>query len=145
MIRTYSSEYVFNPYHIKDEEHGGKKLGMKAVLGETFVNERTLSCEFHMEQSVKNHKKYVTKESREFYANLCNGLKDSSTTEIFNSNEALLRSLISNQVPENRKPLLNALDFWLKSKHRWALCLRHSVHQIPRSSLAEAAQASICL
>ena len=129
--------------NVKDDEHGGSKLRMKAVLGEMFVNERKLSCEFHMEQSVKNHKKYVTKESREFYANLCNGLKDSSTTEIFNSNEALLRSLISNQVPGNRKPLLNALDFWLKSKHRWALCFGHSVHQIPRSSLAEAAQASM--
>ena len=117
--------------NIKDDGHGGNKLRMKAVLGETFVNERTLSCEFHMEQSVKNHKKYVTKESREFYANLCNGLRDSSTTEIFNSNEALLRSSISNQVPENRKPLLNVLGFWLKSTHRWALCFRHSVHQIP--------------
>ena len=116
-----TSEYVFNPYHIKDDKHGGNKLGMKAVFGETFVNERTSRCEFHMEQSVKNQKKYVTKESREFYANLCNGLKDSSTTEIFNSNEALLRSLISNQVPGNRKPLLNALDFWLKSQYRWAL------------------------
>ena len=25
-------EYVFNPYHIKDDEHGCKKLRMKAVL-----------------------------------------------------------------------------------------------------------------
>ena len=96
-----------------------------------------------MEQSVENDKKYVAKESRELYTNLCNSLKHSSTTEISNSNEALLVILISNQVRGNRKPLLNALDFWLKSKHRWALCFQHSVHQIPGSSLAEAAQASI--
>ena len=83
-----TKEYVFNPYHITDDKHGGNKLGMKAVLSETFINERTLSCPFHMEQSVKNHKKHVTKESREFYANLCNSLKHSSTTKIFNSNEA---------------------------------------------------------
>ena len=38
--------------------------------------------------------------------------------------------------------MLNSLDIWLKSKHRWAHCFRHSVHQIPRSSLAEAAKAS---
>ena len=25
-------EYVFNPYHIKDDKHGCKKLRMKAVL-----------------------------------------------------------------------------------------------------------------
>ena len=50
--------------NVKDDEHGGSKLRMKAVLGEMFVTERKLSCEFHMEQSVKNHKKYVTKESR---------------------------------------------------------------------------------
>ena len=33
--------------------------------------------------------------------------------------------------------------FWLKSKHHWVLCFRHSVHQIPRSSLTEAVQASM--
>ena len=136
-----TNEYVFNPYQITDDKHGSNKLGMKAVFSETFVNERTLSCAFHMEQSVKNHKKYVTKESREFYANFCNSLKHSSTNEIFNSNEALLPSLISNQIRGNRKPLLNAPDFWLKSKHRWALCFRHSIHQIPCSGLAEAGQA----
>ena len=96
-----------------------------------------------MEQSVKNHKGYVTKESRDYYVNLCKSLKHSSTTKIFNSNEALLPSSISNQVCRNRKPLLNALDFWLKSKHSWALCFQHSVYQIPQSSLAEAAQASM--
>ena len=74
-----SSNYVFNPYHIKDDENGGNKLGMKAVLGEAFVNERTSSCEFHLDQSVKNHKKFVSKESREFYVKLCNNLRDSST------------------------------------------------------------------
>ena len=70
-------------------------------------------------------------------------MKESSTTEIFNANEALLRSLISNQVLEIQKPLLNALDFWLKSKHHWPLYFRHSVHHILRSSLADAVKASM--
>ena len=91
-----NSDCVFNLYHIKHDEHGGNKE-RKNKEGK----ERTSSCAFHMEQSVKNHKEYVTKESRVYYANLCNSLKHSSTTEIFNSNEALLPSLISNQVCRN--------------------------------------------
>ena len=39
--------------------------------------------------------------------------------------------------------MLNALDFWLKNKHRWTICFRHSVDQILRSSLADAAKASM--
>ena len=140
-MKIETSEYVFNPYYITDNEHGGNKLGMKAVLGETFVYERRSSCEFHMEKGLKNHKKCVTKEIREFYANLCNSLKDSLTNAIFNSNEALLRSLISNQVPGNRKPFLNALHFWLKNKQNWILCFRHSIHQTLQLSLTEAVQA----
>ena len=35
---------------------------MKAVLGEIFVNKNTSSFGFHMEQSLKNRKTYVTKE-----------------------------------------------------------------------------------
>ena len=33
-----SSSYVFNPYHLKN---GGKKIGMRDVFGEVFVNECT--------------------------------------------------------------------------------------------------------
>lgn len=96
-----TSEYVFNLYHIEDDENGGIKLEMKAFSGEMFVNKRTLSCKFQMGQIVKNHKKYIMKVRRELYTNLCNSLKDSTTTKMFNSNEALSRSLISNQVPGN--------------------------------------------
>ena len=52
-----SSSYVLNPYHLKEDEHGGNKIGMRDVFGETFVNERTSSCEFHSDHSVKNHLK----------------------------------------------------------------------------------------
>ena len=96
-----TSKFVFNLYHIEDDENGGIKLEMKAFSGEMFVNERTSSCKFQMEQIVKNHKKYIMKVRRELYTNLCNSLKDSTTTKIFNSNEALSRSLISNQVHGN--------------------------------------------
>ena len=66
-----SSSYFFNPYHLKDDEHGGNKIGMRDVFGVAFVNERTSSCEFHLDQSVKIHKKYLNKESRESYGELC--------------------------------------------------------------------------
>ena len=50
---------------------------------------------------------------------------------------------MSNQVLGNQNPLLNVLNFWLKSKHRWSTYLEHSLHQISRSSPAEAAQSSM--
>ena len=62
-----SSSYLFNPYHLKNDEHGGNKIGMRDILGDAFVNQRTSSCEFHLDHSVKSHKKYLNKESREFY------------------------------------------------------------------------------
>ena len=58
-MRIETSEYVFNSYFIIDDEYYGSKLRMKAVLGEKIVNERRYSCEFRMEQSLKNHKKCV--------------------------------------------------------------------------------------
>ena len=42
-----SSTYFFNPYHLKDDEHGGNKIGMQDVFGEAFLNERASTCEFH--------------------------------------------------------------------------------------------------
>ena len=50
-----SSSYIFNPYHLKDNEHGGNKTGMRDVFGEAFVNKRNSSYEFHLDQSVKSH------------------------------------------------------------------------------------------
>ena len=57
-----TNEYVFNPYHIVDYEHGGiKQLGMKAVLGETFFNERTSSCNFTWNKLWKTTKSMLSK------------------------------------------------------------------------------------
>ena len=79
MLRDFLSEssdadykdYSFNPYHLKDDEHGGNKLGIAAVLGEPFLLERTSSCEFHFKKSVDNHMKYVQKTNRNLYKILC--------------------------------------------------------------------------
>ena len=37
----WSSSYILYPHHLKDDEHGGNKFGMRDVFGETLVNERT--------------------------------------------------------------------------------------------------------
>ena len=113
---------------------------MRDVFGETFVNERISSCEFHLHQSVKNHRKYLNKESCEFYGELCTRLKTSNTVEMFETNRKLLESLTSKQIPVNEKPPNDALKFWLRCTHRWALRYRSTVHNVPLSSLAETAQ-----
>ena len=137
------STYVFNPYHLKDDEHGGNKLGMSAVFGEVFVVDRTSSCEFHYLQAVRNHARYINKVNRDQYMDLCTKLKDSLSQEVYNNNYYLLRELISQQVPGNRKPLEDALAWWVRCKARWVQCFRASTHNIPLSSLAECAQASM--
>ena len=73
----------------------------------------------------------------------CVSLKTSNTVEMFDTNRKLLESLISKQIPGNQKPLNDALTFWLLWKHRWALYYRSKVHNVPRSSLAEAAQVAM--
>ena len=106
-----SSSYVFNPYHLKGDEQGGNKIGMQDVFGEALVNERTSSCEFHLDQSEKSCKKYLNKESSEFYGDLCTSLKTSDTVEMPDANRKLLESLISKQIPGDEKPLNEALKF----------------------------------
>ena len=135
--------YVFNPYHLKDDDHGGNKLGMSAVFGEVFVVDRTSSCEFHYLQAVRNHARYINKVSRDQYMDLCIKLKDSLSQEVYNNNYYLLRELISQQVPGNRKPLEDALAWWIRCSvfvHR--LIIYHcqawlSVHRHPWWQMVE--------
>ena len=58
---------TLNPFHLKDDENGANKIGMRAVSGETFVNERTSSCEFHIDKNVTKRKSHIVKESQEYY------------------------------------------------------------------------------
>ena len=58
-----ASRYIYST-HLKDDEHGGNKIGMRTVLGETFVKERTSSVEYHYDASVKRHRRYLKTESR---------------------------------------------------------------------------------
>ena len=70
MMRNYS----FNHFRLKDDENGGNKIGMANVLGKKFVEECTSSCEYHIQESVKRHSKYIKD-----YSALVNGMKNATT------------------------------------------------------------------
>ena len=116
---------------------------MRAVFGETSVNERTSSCEFHIDKNVTERKSHIVKESQEYYCSLFQKLKNAPSINDFEKNLSLLKTLITQQIPGNQNSLREALKFWLKAEHRWAVCYRRSLHGIPLSNLAEAAQASM--
>ena len=150
MINKYMKEEdqlhvptVFNPYHLKDDKHGGNKIGMAAVFGKVFVDTRTSSCEYHLEQSVKKHKKHVCQSDRKDYVRLCHKMKDVHSEELYESARASILKLIARQTPGDIQSLTKALEFWHKCKSRWAAAHRKSFANIPKSSLAEASQASM--
>ena len=134
-------DVTFNPFHLKDDKNGANKIGMRAVSGEMFVNERTSSCEFHIDKNVTKRKSHIVKESQEYYFSLLQKLKNAPSINDFEKN--LFKTLITQQIPGNRNSLRETLQFWLKAKHRWTVCYRSSLHGIPLSSLAETAQASM--
>ena len=138
-----ASNVSFNPYHLKDDEHGGNKIGMARVFGENFVKDRTSSCLYHLDQSVRNHKKLVSKEQQVEYQLLWGELKDAVTKQAYNLAYRGLKKVIEIQVESSRKPLSDALRFWHDCRFRWATSWRFSFQGIPLSSLAEPSQASM--
>ena len=134
---------MFNTYHLKDDEAGGNKIGMRNVLGANFVEKRTSSCLYHFDQSVVRHKKMVRKENKDSYSSLCHDLKNASTEAEYGRRKTLVELLIKRQDVINQPSLTSALNFWDKAKYRWAFAFRSTTHNIPMSSLAEAARASM--
>ena len=134
---------IFNPYHLKDDEAGGNKIAMREVFGEDFVENRTSSCLFHFDLSVERHKKLVRKDNRESYQTLCRDLRNAPTEEEYARRKVLLQMLIDNQMETNKGSLYSALKFWDKAKYRWAFAFLNANHNIPMSSMAGAAHASM--
>ena len=150
MIREYledqgedSSNAGFNPYHLKDDEHGGNKIGMKRVFGEEFVRDRTSSCQYHLDNSIQNHKKYVNKEDQDEYKDLWYEMLRAITRQAYKLAHRGLSLLIERQQAASKKPLSDALRFWHDCRFRWATSFRSSLQGIPLSSLAEPAQAAM--
>jgi hypothetical protein len=61
VLETFTGKkgYKFNPVGWAVDEHGGNWASVRAVYGEEAVNERTVSCEFHFQQSIVRHAKHL--------------------------------------------------------------------------------------
>ena len=125
MLRIHTSDdnACFNPAEIKDDEHGGNKIGIATVLGEDAL-QRTSSCGFHYNLSVKNHKRFVAKEDRKTYKKLANQLKEATSSAGFYCTRQEMEDLILRQRDGDRKPLLDALVFGTRPKSDGQLPLR---------------------
>ena len=51
--------FKFNLAHMKYDEHPGTQIAIKKVFGVKFYQERTSSCEYHINKSVEKHKKFL--------------------------------------------------------------------------------------
>ena len=137
-------EKKLNPYHLKDDEAGGNKLAMKEVFGEDFLIKKTSSYEYHFNANVEKHARYVQDRDRSEYFNITKDLKESPTKGEYETNKIKLEVLIEKQgYDEAKKKLSSALNWWHDRRPRWALAFKTTTHNIPLSSLAEAAHASM--
>ena len=111
MIRDLSGDahLCFNPHHIKDDEHGGNKIGIADVLGVDALS-RTTSCDFHYDSSTKVHKKFVRKCDRKLYKKIALELKNSVTPEGYKAALQKMKDFIQMQQAGDQKPLLDALE-----------------------------------
>ena len=80
---TTRTNDVFNPTCIKYDEHDGNRIGISAVFGETFIKERTSSCDYHYDQSVGSHKRYLNPNDVGLNQALAAKMKNSVTVEAY--------------------------------------------------------------
>ncbi len=61
VLEAFTGEkgYKFNPKGWAVDEHAGNWASIRTVYGESAVNEKTVSCEFHFKQSVVRHAKHL--------------------------------------------------------------------------------------
>ena len=91
---TTTTNYVFNPTCIKYDEHDGNRIGISAVFGETFIKERTSSCDHHYDQSVERHKRYLNPNDVGLCQALTAKMKNSVTGEAYYAAKSRLANLI---------------------------------------------------
>ena len=51
--------FKFNLAHMNYDEHPGNQIAIKKVFGVKFYQERTSSCEYHVNKSVEKHMKFL--------------------------------------------------------------------------------------
>ena len=111
--------------------------------GKEFVEQRTSSCEYHFNESVKKHAKEVTDTDR--YYQLIDDMKNSSTELRYLSKKEEFDTFIKTiKSASCRKSLDAFINFWNERNFRWVLAYRKQSNcGIPRNSLAEAAHAKM--
>lgn len=108
-------------------------------IGRKFVKEQTSSCEYHFQENVKKHSKYVNDTAQ--YYSLINAMKYATTTLQYEEKKEALEEFFELQPMSGRKKLESFLAFWHERNFRSVAAYRlHSSCDIPRSSLAEAVQ-----
>ena len=85
----------------------------------------------------------VKQKDRKEYTQLCKELKEAQLKTVYQTKKIELETLILRQVPGDAKCLSKQLAFWHKANYRWAAAYRSNQGNIPKSSLAEASQASM--
>ena len=134
---------LFNPTNIQCDEHTSNRNGIEAVFGMEFLTNRTSSCEYHIDKSIKKHVKVVADVDKKSYEMLIISMKNATTKESYEGYKNSLKDLIERQNENVKKSLNDTLTFWDNINWRWATAFKSNLHNVHRSSLAEAAQASM--
>ena len=89
MIREHSGQINqrFNTTKMQFDEHGSTKVAIKAIFWEEFPETHTLGCDYHLDRSVKKHKKYFKSSDIDLRCVLVNALKNSVTEDGYNQEE----------------------------------------------------------
>ena len=62
---TRKSDYNFNPKNIMMYEVGANFAGVKNVLGQKFVDDKCITCQWHFMQNMNEHKFEIAEDLRE--------------------------------------------------------------------------------
>ena len=80
MLQSFASEKgnpvrPFNPTFLQCGEHISNYKGIEAVFGNTFLEERTASCECHFDKSANKHQRLASNEDKIDSKVLTSGMK----------------------------------------------------------------------
>ena len=88
MLQSFASEKgssvrPLNPTILQCDEHISNCKGIEAVLGKTFLEKRTASCEYYFDKSVNKHQRLVSDEGKIDYKILISGMKNAVSEDVY--------------------------------------------------------------
>lgn len=122
VLQTFTEKegYKFNPKGWAVDEHGGNWAAIRAVYGESAVNEKTVSCEFHFKQSVvRRAKDLKSLKTQQKFKTLADKLMTSATPKFYNDAYNEMREFIESK-PKKRGFLSSWLEWWNDRKGHFA-------------------------